>query len=73
MKDLTGRAYATVADTKAGSFVETDGGFICMDAGERKEVFENNGLYIRCYEGIHHLSGQEDDTHTYYIGLYPAD
>lgn len=72
MHDKQGRAYATVAEVKVGSFVETDGGFTCMGEGERKEVFRDNTLWIACDQGKHHLEEQEDDTHTYYVGLYPA-
>lgn len=84
MKDKNGRAYATVADTKAGSVLETDDGFTCMPQGAHKTVHEDDygELYLHCAgEGEQHdpqterhgLNGQLDNTGTFYVGLYPVN
>jgi hypothetical protein len=72
--DLKGRAWATVAGTKPGDIVVTDGDFLCLPAGQRCEVKADmaGDLYIDCDEGAHGLDGQEDPTGHHYVGLYPA-
>jgi hypothetical protein len=71
--DTNGRAYASVAETKAGDVLEADGSFDCMLQGERFEVFsEGDMLYVRCDQKHHALSGQLNDAGTHYVGFYPV-
>lgn len=77
--DLTGRPYATVAEVKEGTILEADGGFECMDKGDKLKVISrpDGSLYIECLAfGGHSLDGQididEDDGTKFYNGLYLA-
>lgn len=71
MKDLNGRPWASVSETKEGSVVECDGDFTCLKEGDRRTVKrDEDGLYIDCAAGQHYLDGQFDGAHKFYIGLY---
>lgn len=74
MKDLHGRAYATVASTKAGDTVQADGDFTCIDANAVLTVGEcADGLYVPCSDGKHLLDGQiSNEGVPHYIGLHPV-
>jgi hypothetical protein len=77
MKDVNGRAYATVGATKAGDALEADDGFTCIGKGTRVVVSrDHEGLFVPCRHGQHHLAGQVSTTgspkNPYYVGLYPA-
>lgn len=75
VKDIKGRPYALVSEVKAGTTIEVDGGFTCINAGELREVEEDErGLCFKCELGNHYLDGQisvdlESDQH-FYIGVY---
>ena len=50
-------------DLRASDRVFVDGGFTCMDAGE-KSVYacnEDGDLYVHCSHGHHSLQGQENE------------
>lgn len=48
-----------INDLKVGDKVVTDAGFTCLDADVVCEVQEDeDGLFIECAEGKHHLHGQ---------------
>lgn len=66
-------SYAKLSEVVQGDILITDGGFTCMKADERKEVFvgENDCLYILCDEGEHYLDGQLDEGDEY-MGLVKA-
>lgn len=73
--DAHGRAYATVAEIKAGDILEPDDGFDCMLCGDVLTVQDDgNQLYVPCSQGRHFLDGQvgvdTDDGTVFYIGLY---
>lgn len=72
--DTKGRPWATHADVKEGTVVETDGGFTCLNRGVHKVVkADGKGrLFIDCAVGGHYLDGQCDykDGDPVYIGLY---
>jgi hypothetical protein len=71
MKDKNGRPWATVDQVKPGSIVEADGGFTCLRKDTEHLVYSDpDGLVVLCDYGKHHIDGQLDDTHTYYVGLY---
>lgn len=71
MKDKQGREYATIKDTKVGDLLEADGDFTCIIPHAIVEVAaDEEGLWVPCKEGRHHLHGQIEDN--YYIGLYPV-
>ena len=73
--DKFGRAWATHADTTAGTILEADsnmGG--CMKRGDHKVVKFNSpgGLHVDCAHGRHYLDGQVDyqDGDAVYVGFY---
>jgi hypothetical protein len=69
--DLKGRAYAKVSEIKQGSCVEVDGGFPCLKSDVYYNVYDDGaGLYIECDDGKHFLSGQLDETGSFYTGIY---
>lgn len=74
-KDLQGRAYATVAEVKAGTILQADGDFDCLGKGANVTVFTGDGgvLCFECAAGHHKLEGQLSDDGTYYVGLYPSN
>ena len=45
---------------KKGDIIIADGGFTCLQAVEHK-VYDNEGLFIECEQGMHFLDGQLDD------------
>lgn len=60
--------FAKENTVKAGNLLIVDGGFDCLRCGAVKLVLScDTGLYIRCDEGEHFISGQLDDGE--YIGL----
>lgn len=70
------RKFALVSQVKKGTRVITDGGFTCLKPDQRRTVCEDSdGLYIRCREGKHYLSGQIDDSLAgeIFVGLYLAE
>lgn len=70
--DISGRPYATVADTKAGDRITVDDGFTCIALGTERIICENeDGLYFLCREGHHYLAVQKSAGGTCYIGVYP--
>ena len=73
--DVNGRKYATVLETKAGSVVQVDEGFTCIETGAQRTVKAGKeGLYIDCRCGEHYLDGQLDfDGGAFYVGLYPVE
>lgn len=72
MKDLSGRLYATVAETKVGSKLEADGGFTCIKEGSVLTVEKDHWgrLYVPCGSGEHYLGGQVSSDGAHYIGFY---
>jgi len=72
MKDINGRAYATVAEVKKGTKLEVDEDFTCIDNKTVVVVKEDElGLFFECEEGHHYLDGQIDiNTDSFYVGLY---
>lgn len=66
--DLQGRAYVRLSQLRVGDQVEVDGDFTCMEPGAIKTVRHNDGLYIECSEGQHHLDSGEGD---HVVGVYP--
>lgn len=72
MKDLQGRDYATVAETKEGSVLQIDGDFTCMRKNSKHTVKKNehSELFVSCRDGNHYLDGQLSDDGSYYVGMY---
>lgn len=71
MKDIKGRAYAAVAGVKAGDRLQADGDFTCIKANAVLTVKQDDdGLYVPCKDGGHHLDGQINDGH--YVGFHPV-
>lgn len=68
--DKDGRRYVRLDELKAGDVIETDDSFDCMARGQHKvEHFPDQGLYVRCLDDHHFLSGQDDgDGHL--VGMY---
>lgn len=70
--DVSGRAYATVAEIKSGDYLEADGDFTCIKAGAKLLVQQGAlGLYVTCSDGKHYLDGQ-NNADGVYLGLYPV-
>lgn len=85
--DINGRAYARAGTVKENDWLECDGGFDCLRAGDIKQVKRFAGdspnrdpkdplarLYIECqHEGHRHfINGQCDDNDGALVGLYPV-
>lgn len=71
--DIAGRPYATVGQVGAGTLLEADGGFDCIEHGAILTVSEFGfGLCVPCSHGRHQLDGQLEDGEAY-IGLYLAE
>jgi hypothetical protein len=52
--------FPKLADLKPGDVLRADGGFTCLSDGAVREVMkDDDGLYVQCSEGKHHLDGQE--------------
>lgn len=65
--------FATVADTKIGDKVITDGGFTCLKENVVRTVRgDKDGLFIACKHKRHYLDGQKDGLGIRYVGLYKA-
>ena len=44
---------------KIGDIIIVDDGFDCMEEGEEKEIFDDDGnLYIICNQGKHYLKNE---------------
>ncbi len=73
--DKQGRAYAVVADTKAGDVLIADGDFDCIKKGAHVvvSVDADDGLYVPCKKERHDLAGQLSKDGTYYVGFYPQE
>jgi len=75
-KDLQGRHYALVSEVKAGTKIQVDGDFTCIEKDTCLTVQEDagNGLFIPCADegGKHSLEGQLSDDDAYYVGVYLA-
>lgn len=57
--DQEGREYVLVETVKEGTVLIADGGFTCMSEGSRYIVeIDDEGPYVRCSRGKHHLNGQ---------------
>jgi len=70
-KDKQGRPYAKISELKAGNRIKVDGDFTCLAPWTEHEVKQDDdGLYVSCKEGKHHLKGQADDGE-HCIGIYP--
>jgi hypothetical protein len=70
--DIAGRPYATVDQVVAGTLLEADGDFDCIEKGAVLTVTEFGfGLCVPCTHGRHQLDGQRDDGEAY-VGLYLA-
>jgi hypothetical protein len=63
-----------MTDLKVGDVVVADGGFGCLEDGQRCEVKANakGELYVECDHGNHYLEGQKD-FHGELIGLTKAE
>ena len=78
-RDASGRPYATVADTKAGTVLVADAGFVsyigyCIQPGAVLTVKDDgDGLYVPCTHGRHYLDGQieNDGDVAFLMGFYP--
>lgn len=69
--DTNGRPYLRVDQAAGGVTIEFDGGFDCVEQGDRARLEEgDDGLAFRCDHGEHSLEGQIDATGTYYAGVY---
>ena len=69
-KDLNGRPYAKLSETKLGDVLIADSGFTCILNGAECQVMQDDdGLYVPCQEGRHYLDGQTDDGEIL-VGLY---
>lgn len=60
-----------LSDVKPGDMVMCDDGFPCMPPGRRRVEVSAHGLFVRCNEGHHYLSGQVGDDGLL-IGIYGA-
>ena len=72
-KDIHGRPYALVSEVKAGTMIQVDGDFTCIEKGTCLIVQDNGrGLFVPCAGdgGGHHLIGQLSDDGAYYVGMY---
>lgn len=69
--DREGREYARADAVKEGTVLIADGGFTCMEKGSSHVVeVDDEGPYVRCRYGRHHLDGQVTMDETHYLGLY---
>ena len=71
MPDAKGNPWAQVSETKVGSILIPDGGFVCLEEAIAVIVREDkNGLYVPCSDGRHGLDGQLSDDGSEYVGLW---
>jgi len=68
-----------IEDVSVGDVLIADGGFTCLEEGEKCKVYEREGrLGIACTGGFHFLDGQEDNflighgDATHYVGFLKA-
>jgi len=52
--------WAKLNELKPGDELIADGGFDCLEDGERCLVLDEGGLCVRCKQGLHFLEGQLD-------------
>lgn len=72
LTDRQGKPWAIYTNIKAGDRLKADGGFDCLAKGQISQVErDDSGLFIRCEDGRHYLSGQLGDDDEL-IGLYPT-
>jgi hypothetical protein len=65
--------FIKIEDAVAGVKVKTDGGFTCMPKGAVRTIRSDDaGLFIRCGDGKHYLTGQVDDKTGELVGLERA-
>ena len=65
------RPFAPVSAVRAGTKIVVDGGFTCVEEGERHVILEDDdGLYFECRAGHHYLDGQLSDDELTYVGVY---
>lgn len=70
MKDKQGREYAKLSVLKEGDLIQVDGDFTCLEPWSEHTVQkDNDGLFIPCRSGTHHLGGQADDGENC-VGIY---
>lgn len=70
--DNIGRPYAKLPEIKVGDVLEADDGFTCLAKGDQCPVEQDgDGLFVKCSDGTHHLSGQADDG-VHVAGFYPV-
>lgn len=69
MNDKASRPYAKLSTLKAGDRVELDAGFTCHKSGIVTLEQDELGLFFKCDEGEHHISGQADNGEDL-IGIY---
>jgi hypothetical protein len=79
--DTRGKPYASLAQTKAGDFLQADSDFYsdradgtdfhCIRPGRICRVeYHEAGLYVTCAKGKHFLSGQLHEDDDSLIGFY---
>ena len=68
-----GPAVVPVSAVDIGMKLICDGGFTCMKEGAMKHVWgDKDGLFVRCTDGRHYLSGQIDESGENYVGFWLA-
>lgn len=72
-RSVDGREWALIDQAKAGSKLIADGGFRgCIRKGAVLTVQEDEaGLFVPCRDGNHYLVGQENDSGSHFVGLWP--
>lgn len=72
--DLQGRAYIRLADIRAGTVLQFDADFGCLDPAQVYVAKMNGEIpYVECTEGTHTLDVQADDNGGYCVGVYAAE
>ncbi|AOG03409.1 hypothetical protein [Bosea sp. RAC05] len=67
-----GREWARIDQTVKGSQLSADGDFSCIRDGATLVVDEDeDGLFVLCRHGRHHLHGQANDDETHFLGFWP--
>lgn len=67
--DTNGVEWAKLSELKPYELVKLDGSFTCRSAGKARLSSDAGGLYFKCSEGKHYISGQADDG-DHCIGIY---
>jgi len=69
---MKAKEFARIGQIRQGDVLTPDNDFGCMPEGSLHTVMrDEHGLYIKCSDGNHYLSGQEDGH--YYVGLYKVE